>query len=76
MGMLSVCYVKVRAMLNQGKTEMLNLGYGNVRARLRQKCSLTYASACKQQVAHRPGFTYMGAESWELGAEAGITKLC
>ena len=36
MGMLSVCYVKVRAMLKKCKIEMLSLGYGSVKTRLRQ----------------------------------------
>lgn len=58
MGMLSVCYAKVKAMLNQGKIEMLSLGYGNVKTRLRQNCSLTYASACLRRFARRPGFTH------------------
>ena len=62
MGILSVCYVKVRAMLNQGKTGMLNLGYGNVRARLRQKCSLSPAPA-RVNSRSRIG---QGSHIWEL----------
>ena len=75
MEMLNVCYVKVKAMLNQGKTEMLNLGYGNVKTRLRQNCSLTYSSACKQRPAPARVHIYIWElESWEL--KAGITRLC
>lgn len=67
MGMLSVCYAKVKTMLNMRKVEMLSLGYGNVKTRLRQNYSLTYTNACKQRFARRSGFTYIGAE--KLGAE-------
>ena len=42
--MLSVCYAKVKVMLNRCKVGMLSLGYGNVKTRLRQNCSLTYVS--------------------------------
>ena len=45
MGMLSVCYAKVKVMLNIRKVGMLSLGYGNVKTRLRQNYSLAYASA-------------------------------
>ena len=45
MRMLSVCYVKVKGMLNKCKVGMLSLGYGNVKTRLRQNCSFAYASA-------------------------------
>lgn len=55
MRMLSVCYAKVKIMLNKCKVEMLSLGYGNVNTRLRQNCSLTYASTCQQLFAHWPG---------------------
>ena len=67
MVMLSVRYVKVKVMLNKCKIEMLSLGYGNVKTRLRQNCSLTYASACQVRFARRPGFThtYIGAGKLE-----------
>ena len=67
MGMLSVCYAKVKTMLNRRKVGMLSLGYGNVKARLRQNCSLTYAST--SVIAHNTlarVHTRMGAE--KLGA--------
>ena len=59
MGMLSVCYVKVKVMLNRGKVGMLSLGYGNVKARLRQNCSLVYVGAQQWQLAHWPGNSYI-----------------
>lgn len=39
MGMLSVCYVKVKIVLNKCKIEMLSLGYRYVKTKLRQNCS-------------------------------------
>ena len=66
MEMLSVRYVKVKVMLNKCKIEMLSLGYGNVKTRLRQNCSLTYASACLRRFARRPRFTHT-YRSWKAG---------
>ena len=69
MGMLSVCYAKVKVMLNRGKVEMLSLGYENVKTRLRQNCSLTYISAsvaahdALARVHMRTGAEKLGAES-------------
>lgn len=71
MEMLNVCYVKVRAMLNQGKTEMLNLGYGNVRARLRQN-ALSPAPArvnSRSRIGQGSHIWELKAGSWELKLE-------
>lgn len=66
MGMLSVCYAKVKTVLNICKVEMLSLGYGNVKVRLRQNCSLTYASAQTAIRVLARVCTHMGAG--KLGA--------
>ena len=69
MRMLSVCYAKVKVMLNRCKVGMLSLGYGNVKTRLRQNCSLTYVSALvAAHDALARVHTRMGAE--KLGAES------
>lgn len=78
MGMLSVCYAKVKTMLNKCKIEMLSLGYGNVKTRLRQNYSLTYASAQTAIRASARVHIYMGAgklraESWNNEA---LLNLC
>lgn len=76
MGMLSVCYAKVKVMLNRGKVEMLSLGYENVKTRLRQNCSITYVNARQWQLTHWPGIPHVWElKSWELRAEQ-IPKLC
>ena len=81
MRMLSVCYAKVKVMLNRCKVGMLSLGYGNVKTRLRQNCSLTYVSAHQWQLmAHWPGIPHVWElKSWELGAEQNneaLLNLC
>lgn len=68
MRMLSVCYAKVKAMLNKCKTGMLSLGYGNVKTRLRQNCSLVYASAWNSDSRIGQGFAYMGAGKLRAGS--------
>lgn len=57
MEMLSVYYAKVKVMLNRCKVEMLSLGYGNIKTRLRQNCSLARPRAPETVYAIRPGFT-------------------
>lgn len=79
MRMLNVSYIKAKAMLNKCKVEMLSLGYGNVRARLRQNCSLSPTSVRTNSDSRAgQGFTYMGAG--KLGAESwnneALLNLC
>ena len=59
MGMLSVCYVKVKTVLNMCKVGMLSLGYGNIKTRLRQNCSLARVNVLETVYAIRPGFTHI-----------------
>ena len=70
MRMLSVCYVKVKTVLNMCKVGMLSLGYGNVKTRLRQNCSLTYTSTqtairILARVCMRMGAGKLRAGSWK-----------
>lgn len=68
MGMLNVCYAKVKTVLNICKVKILSLGYGNVKTMLRQNCSLTYVGVHQWRLmAHWPGFARVWElESWEL----------
>lgn len=70
MGMLSVCYAKVKIMLNRRKVEMLSLGYGNIKVRLRQIALLLASMRAGDSLRYSARVrTHIGAESWELGAE-------
>lgn len=46
--MLSVCYVNVKTVLNMCKVEMLSLGYGNIKTRLRQIALLLESTRWRQ----------------------------
>ena len=63
MEMLSVCYVKVKVMLNKCKVGLLSLGYGNVKTRLRQNALSPTPAHVNSDSRIGQGSPYMGAES-------------